>query len=271
VVARFGGRLKYAFSGGAVLSKDVAEFIDGLGITVYEGYGLTETSPITTANRPDAHKIGSVGKPIDDVKVVIDKTQTSADAKDGEIVVYGPNVMKGYHNRPEENDAVFTKDGGFRTGDLGFLDSEGFLFISGRLKELYKLQNGKYVAPVPLEEKVKLSPFVANCMVYGDNRLFNVAVIVPDFATLKTWATEQGITESSDEKLVDDPKVKEQLRAEVDKFTAEFKGFEEIKKICVVPEDFTVENNMMTPSMKVKRRIVMERWGEKIEALYAGS
>jgi len=271
VVARFGGRLKYAFSGGAALSKDVAEFIDGLGITVYEGYGLTETSPITTANRPGAHKIGSVGKPIDDVKVVIDKSQAAADAKDGEIVVYGPNVMKGYHNRPAEDAAVFTEDRGFRTGDLGFIDDEGFLFITGRLKELYKLQNGKYVAPVPLEEKVKLSPFVANCMVYGDNRVFNVAVIVPDFSNLKPWATEQGISESDEAKLIDDPKVKEQLRAEVDKFTAEFKGFEDIKKICIVSEDFTVENGMMTPSMKVKRRIVMERYGDKIEALYAGT
>jgi len=268
VVAKFGGRLKYAFSGGAALSKDVAEFIDGLGITVYEGYGLTETSPITTANRPGAHKIGSVGKPINDVKVVIDKTQTSEGAKDGEIVIYGPNVMQGYHNRPEENKAVFTDDKGFRTGDLGFLDDEGFLFITGRLKELYKLQNGKYVAPAPLEERVKLSPFIANCMVYGDNRVYNIALVAPDFSTLKSWAKEQGIDDMSDEKLIENPKVKEQLQAEVEKFCAEFKGFEEIKKIALVPEDFTVENGLLTPSMKLKRRVAMEKYGERIEALY---
>ncbi|NUO47519.1 MAG: long-chain fatty acid--CoA ligase [Polyangiaceae bacterium] len=270
VVARFGGRLKYAFSGGAALSRDVAEFIDSLGITVYEGYGLTETSPIATANRPGAHKIGTVGKPIEDVKIVIDKTQTSADAKDGEIVIYGPNIMQGYYNRDAENKAVFTDDGGFRTGDLGYVDDEGFLSITGRLKELYKLQNGKYVAPAPLEEKLKLSPFITNVMVYGDNRLFNVALVVPDFSTLKPWAKEQGIDAASDEKLIEEPKVKEQLKSEVEKWTAEFKGFEEIKKIALLPEDFTTENGMLTPSMKVKRRVVTQKYGDKIESLYGG-
>ncbi|MBL9022237.1 MAG: long-chain fatty acid--CoA ligase [Myxococcales bacterium] len=271
IVDKFGGRLKYAFSGGAALSREVAEFIDGLGITVYEGYGLTETSPIATANRPGAHKIGSVGKPIEDVKIVIDKTQTAPDAKDGEIVIYGPNIMQGYFNRDEENKAVFTEDRGFRTGDLGFVDDEGFLYITGRLKELYKLQNGKYVAPAPLEEKLKLSPLIANCMVYGDNQLFNVALVVPDFANLKDWAKEQGIDASSDAKLIEEPKVKEKLQAEVDHFAAEFKGFEEIKKVGLLPEDFTTENGMMTPSMKVKRRVVVERYKDKIDSLYAGA
>ncbi len=268
VVARLGGRLKYAFSGGAALSRDVAEFIDGLGITVYEGYGLTETSPITTANRPGHHRIGSVGKPIPNVRVEIDKSQTSADSKDGEIVVYGPNVMMGYFNRPEENDAVMTSDGGFRTGDLGYIDGEGYLYITGRLKELYKLQNGKYVAPTPLEEKVKLSPFIANCMVYGDNRLFNIALVVPDFSNLKTWAKDHGVDAASDEKLIEDGKVKEQIQAEVDKLCADFKGFEEIKKVVLLPEDFTTENGMMTPSMKVKRRVVVQKYADKIEAAY---
>jgi long-chain acyl-CoA synthetase len=271
IVDKFGGRLKYAFSGGAALSREVAEFIDGLGITVYEGYGLTETSPIATANRPGAHKIGSVGKPIEDVKIVIDKSQTAADAKDGEIVIYGPNVMQGYFNRDEENKAVFTDDKGFRTGDLGYVDDEGFLYITGRLKELYKLQNGKYVAPAPLEEQIKLSPFITNVMVYGDNRLFNVALVVPDFTTLKPWAEEQGIDTSSDAKLIEDPKVKQQLQDEVEKYAAAFKGFEEIKKIALLPEDFTTENGMLTPSMKVKRRVVTQKYEEKLESLYAGA
>ncbi len=270
-VARFGGRLRWAFSGGAALSREVAEFIDSLGITVYEGYGLTETSPITTANRPDAHKIGSVGKAIEGVRVEIDKSQTSPDSKDGEIVVYGPNVMQGYHNRPQETEAVFTKDRGFRTGDLGYLDSEGFLFITGRLKELYKLQNGKYVAPAPLEEKMKLSPFIANCMVYGDNRLFNVALLVPDFGTLNGWASEHGISERDPAKLIENDQVKAQMKAEVDKFCEEFKGFEEVKKVALVAEDFTVENGLLTPSMKLKRRVATELYKDKIEALYAGA
>ncbi len=266
--AKFGGKLKYAFSGGSALSKDVAEFIDGLGITVYEGYGLTETSPIATANRPGAHKIGSVGKAIEGVKILIDKTATGEE-KQGEIVINGPNVMVGYYNRPAEDEAVFTEDRSFRTGDLGYLDDDGFLYITGRLKELYKLENGKYVAPAPLEEKIKLSPFIANAMVYGDNRLYNIALIAADMPTLKPWATEQGITADADDKLVEDPRVIAKLMAEVDTFAAEFKGFEKVKKITVCAEDFTTENGLLTPSMKLKRRVAMQRFGDKIEKLYA--
>ena len=266
IVARLGGRLKYAFSGGAALSREVAEFIDGVGITVYEGYGLTETSPIATANRPGAQKIGSVGKPIKDVKIVIDKTATNEE-KQGEIVIYGPNVMMGYHNRPEENEAVFTDDHGFRTGDLGFVDDEGYLFITGRLKELYKLQNGKYVAPAPLEETLKLSPFVANVMVYGDNQLYNVALVVPEMSSLKAWAKEQGI-EGSDAELVENKRVKEHMQEEVKKAGEPFKGFEEVRKIVLIPEDFTTENGMLTQSLKLKRRVALERYGAKLNDLY---
>jgi len=268
ILAILGGRMKYAFSGGAALAKEIAEVIDAIGITVYEGYGLTETSPIATANRPGAHKIGSVGKPIEKVKIVIDKSQTSAEAKDGEIIIYGPNVMQGYFNRDQENKEAFTEDKGFRTGDLGFLDGEGFLFITGRLKELYKLQNGKYVAPAPLEEKIKLSPFIANAMVYGDNRLFNVALIVPDMPTLKSWAAEQGIDSADEAKLCEDKRVKAQIAKEIEKQTGTAKGFEEIKKIGLIPEDFTTENGMLTPSLKVKRRVVVERYKAKLDDLY---
>jgi long-chain acyl-CoA synthetase len=196
---RFGGRLKYAFSGGAALSREVAQFIDALGIVVYEGYGLTETSPIATANRPGGQKIGSVGKAIPGVRIVIDK-KASGEEKQGEIVVYGPNIMQGYHARDEENAAVFTDDRGFRTGDLGYLDDEGYLYITGRIKEQYKLENGKYVSPAPLEELLKLSPFILNSMIYGDNRLYNVALVVADMDVLKPWATEQGIDTGDVEK-----------------------------------------------------------------------
>ena len=276
VVARFGGKLRYAFSGGAALAREVGEFIDGLGITVYEGYGLTETSPIATANRPGAHKIGSVGKPIPGVRIEIDRTQTAEDAKDGEIVVYGPNVMQGYFNRDAENAAVFTEaeakaQRGFRTGDLGYIDDEGFLYITGRIKELYKLQNGKYVAPAPLEDRLKLSPFIANAMVYGDNRPFNVALVVPDWSVVKPWAKEQGIHEESEEKLAQDPKIRAQLRAEVEKYGEEFKGFEEIKKVGLIAEDFTTDNGLLTPKMSLKRRVAVERFAKDIDALYAGS
>lgn len=264
---KFGGRLSYAFSGGAALSREVAAFIDGLGITVYEGYGLTETSPIATTNRPGAFRLGSVGQPIPGVKVVIDKS-AGDDGKQGEITVYGPNIMQGYHHRDEENKAVFTDDGGFRTGDLGYLDSDGFLFITGRIKEQYKLENGKYVAPAPLEEHLKLSPYIVNAMVYGDNRVYNVALVVPDLEEVKKWASGQGLSFDSAEKMLESPRVRDLLQGEVDKYSTEFKGFERIKKITLSAEDFTLENGMLTPSMKLKRRVAWQKFGPQIEALY---
>lgn len=266
VRARLGGNLKYAFSGGAALSRDVAEFIDGLGIMVYEGYGLTETSPIATANCPTGRKIGSVGKAIPDVKIVIDKSVTN-DEKNGEIVVYGPNVMQGYYNRPEENEKVLMQDGGFRTGDMGNLDKEGFLWITGRIKEQYKLENGKYVVPSPLEEQLKLSPFITNVMIFGDNKPFNVALIVPDPVTVKEWAAANGVSGSLEEMLKNE-KVKSRIGQDLEEFSKEFRAFDKVKKFTVIAEDFTIDNEMLTPSMKLKRRKVIERWGAEIEALY---
>src|ERR1044071_2309050 len=193
----FGGRLRYAFTGSAAISKDVIEFIDALGISVYEGYGLTETSPIVTTNWPGARKFGSVGKVLPGVRVVIDNSVTS-DPRHGEIVVYGPNIMRGYHNRPAENATALRSDGGLRTGDLGYLDDDGYLYISGRIKEQYKLENGKYVMPSPLEETLKLSPFIANVMIYGDARPFNVALVVPNAQALQVWAQKQNIVLADD-------------------------------------------------------------------------
>ncbi|MBS2016174.1 MAG: long-chain fatty acid--CoA ligase [Deltaproteobacteria bacterium] len=261
VRARFGGNLKYAFSGGAAISTEVAEFIDGLGITVYEGYGLTETSPITSANWPGHRKIGSVGKAIPGVKVTI--------SDEHEIIVHGPNVMVGYHNRKEENDAVFTADGGFRTGDMGRIDEDGFLFITGRIKEQYKLENGKYVVPTPLEEQLKLSAYVANVMVYGDNKPFNVAVVAANMGPLKQWASENGVSESDPAKLVAHAKVRQLFKTELDKYGEKFKGFEGIKDFAVVHEDFTTDNGMLTPSLKVKRKKVFDAYKDLIEGLYS--
>jgi long-chain acyl-CoA synthetase len=266
VRGRFGGRLRYAFSGGAAISKEVAEFIDNLGITVYEGYGLTETSPIATANWPGARKIGSVGKAIPGVRIAIDLGATG-DPRNGEVVVYGHNVMQGYYNLPEENDKVFTADGGFRTGDMGYLDDDGFLYITGRIKEQYKLENGKYVAPAPLEELLKLSPYIANTFVYGDNKPYNVALVVPEMSEVEAWAQQQGITKTGAELLADE-KVLALLQSELDKHSSEFKQFEKIKKIKVISEDFTQDNGMLTPKLSLKRRVVMQRWGEELQKLY---
>lgn len=263
---QFGGRLKYAFSGGAALNKHVAEFIDNLGILVYEGYGLTETSPMTSANWPGTRRIGSVGKPIPGVRVELDTSVTN-DPIEGEIVVYGHNVMKGYHNLPEENAAVFTADGGFRTGDMGRMDDDGFLFITGRVKEQYKLENGKYVVPSPLEEQLKLSPYVANAMVFGDNKPYNVALIVPFMEGLEAWADRGGIN-AKGQALLDRPEVRQFLEDEIRDYSADFKQFEKVRKFAILLEDFTPENGLLTPSFKLKRREVIARYGDRISALY---
>ena len=245
VRARFGGRLKYAFSGGAALSREVAEFIDSLGITVYEGYGLTETSPIATANLPGARKIGSVGRPIPGVRVEIDpatgENRPTPDGKgtrfEGEIVVYGHNVMKGYLKRPEENAAVFTKDGGFRTGDMGYVDPQGFLFITGRIKEQYKLENGKYVVPTPLEEALKLSPYVANAMVYGDNRPFNVALVVANVPAVRKWAESEHVRLPNDDEGVLEGRARAgALQGRDREARGAFKGFESIRDFALIAD-----------------------------------
>ena len=277
VRARFGGQLKYAFSGGAALSIEVAEFIDSLGITVYEGYGLTETSPIVTANSPGSRKVGSVGRAIPGVGIEIDpatgESRRSPDGKstrfEGEIVVYGHNVMKGYLKRPEENAAVFTSDGGFRTGDMGYVDAQGFLFITGRIKEQYKLENGKYVVPTPIEEALKLSPYVANAMVYGDNRPYNVALVVVDVRAVRRWSeTEHLRLPHDDQGVLKDERVRSLLKTEIDKQATAFKGFESIRDFALIDTDFTTENGMLTPSLKLKRRKVVETFGALFEQMY---
>jgi len=276
VRARFGGRLNYAFSGGAAISRDVAEFIDSLGVTVYEGYGLTETSPIATTNYPGHRKIGSVGRAIPGVKIVIDSAAGGGEKngyKEGEILVYGPNVMVGYHNRADENAAVFKApvvDGakGFRTGDLGYLDSDGYLFITGRIKEQYKLENGKYVVPTPLEEELKLSPYIANAMVYGDNRPFNVALIVANVDAIQGWAKNNELGVGDVDALLKHSKVRSLFEKEVEALSKKFKGFESVKGFALIAEDFTTENGMLTPSLKLKRRKVLEAYGPVLDGLY---
>lgn len=267
---RFGGRLKYAFSGGAALSREVAEFIDNLGIMVYEGYGLTETSPIATANSPSGRKIGSVGRAIPGVSIEID-TQVTDDPKQGEICIWGHNVMQGYHGLEEENAKVLLeKDGqrGFRSGDMGYLDGDGFLYITGRIKEQYKLLNGKYVVPTPLEEKLKLSPFIANVMVYGMNQNYNIAIVIPDAESLTSWARDHGAP-TDPASWPNDPKVRELIQSEIERCSADFKQYEKCKRFAIGDEDFTTENGMLTPTLKLKRRIVIEHYKPLIEKIYA--
>jgi long-chain acyl-CoA synthetase len=268
--ARFGGRLEFAVSGAAALAREVAEFMEALGIAVYEGYGLTETSPIVTANVPGQRKLGTVGRPLPGVKVTIDRRAGGVGLLDGEIVVRGPNVMQGYHRRPAEDRQVFTDDGGLRTGDLGRLDADGYLHITGRIKEQYKLENGKYVVPGPLEERLKLSPLVANVFVYGDNRRCNVALVVPNVEALRAWAAAQRlpVAGGSAEALVADAQVKGHVGGDLARLSAEWKSYERVRAFTLVLEDFTQQNGLLTPSLKLKRRNVEARWRAEIDALY---
>jgi long-chain acyl-CoA synthetase len=264
---KLGGRLRYAFTGSAPIAREVIEFIDALGIEVYEGYGLTETSPVVATNSPGLRKFGSVGRVLPGVQVKID-TSVTEDHKDGEIIVYGPNVMLGYHNRPEENEQTLMPDGGLRTGDLGHFDADGYLYIAGRIKEQYKLENGKYVMPSVLEEALKLSPFIVNVMIYGDGRPHNVALVVPDLQAVQAWAKTQGIT-LPDDAVADGP-VRALIVSEVDRLSGDFRGFEKPRAVALVAEDFTIANGLLTPTLKLKRREVLARHRATIEALYAG-
>lgn len=265
---KFGGRLKFAISGGAALSGDVAEFIDRLGVFVCEGYGLTETSPIVTANHPGARKMGSVGKPLPGVEVLLDKKAADLEeGEDGEILVKGPNVMQGYHNLPDETDAVMTDDGAFRTGDMGRLDSDGFLYITGRIKEQYKLENGKYVVPAPLEELLQLSPYISQAFLYGDNKPFNIVLVVPDREAVEKWADKKGVAGDYSEILEDDA-TRELMREEIEEHGDTFKGYEKPKEFALLEEEFTVENGLLTPKMSVKRRKVIEEFGDLVDSLY---
>ena len=267
ILGAFGGQLRFACSGAAALSREVAEFMDMLGIEVYEGYGMTETGGCTTAQPVGAIRLGSVGKPIPGVRVEIDKSVVGGSSDEGEIVVYGTGVMQGYHNLDKVTRESMTADGGLRTGDIGRIDADGYLYITGRIKELYKLENGKYVAPVPLEEKLQLSPYIAQCVVTGSGRPHNVALIIPDRPAVEAWAKSQGIDETGDE-LYTNPQVRSLLETEVDKYNQDFKGYERISDFVIDSEELSTTNDMLTPTLKLKRRNVANKYGEVFDSLY---
>ncbi|HLK40196.1 MAG TPA: long-chain fatty acid--CoA ligase [Polyangiaceae bacterium] len=266
----FGGRLRYACSGAAALSREVAEFMDNIGIGVYEGYGMTEGSGCTTANPRGESRLGSVGKPIPGVRIVIDKSVAGGTAEEGEIVIYGNGVMHGYHNLDDVTRRALTADGGLRTGDLGRIDADGYLYITGRVKELYKLENGKYVAPVPLEEKLLLSRYIAQCLIFGSDRPHNVALIVPDMPELRAWAKTHGI-DTDDDTLLRDSRVRKLLEIEVETFSAEFKGFERIRDFVIDTDQATTQNGLLTPTLKLKRAKVVAKYEQVFASLYPAS
>lgn len=267
---QFGGKIRYAVCGGAALAPEVAEFVDSLGITLYEGYGLTECSPIVSANWPGARKLGSVGKPLPQVRVLIDH-EVGPTTRDGEIVVYGPNVTHSFHNAPEETAQALTPDGGLRTGDLGYIDKDGFLHITGRIKEQYKLDNGRYVVPTPLEAELRSSKYIRSAMVYGDGRPYNIALIVPDLETLRAWAAEHQVRAYDIPSLLRHPEIQKLCGQEIERCSESFREFERVRAFVLLERDFSIEDGTLTHTQKIRRREVTMRYERMIDELYGKS
>jgi len=257
-----GGRLTTMISGGAPLSAPVARFFFAAGLPIHEGYGLTETSPVLAANRPGAIRLGTVGPLYPGVEIRIDDT--------GEILARGPNVMKGYWNNPEATAQALDSEGWFHTGDVGELDPEGFLRITDRIKDLIVTAGGKKVAPQPIEGRTTLSPFVAQAIMVGDRRPFPAMLVVPDFDRLIPWAEQRGLTDTSRTGLSREPSVRELLEQETLGRLQDLAQYERPKRIAILTEDLTVDSGLLTPTLKVRRRIAEHRFREIIEAMYAG-
>ncbi|PYU83191.1 MAG: long-chain fatty acid--CoA ligase, partial [Acidobacteria bacterium] len=253
-----GGRLRLISSGGAPLSKELAEFFWAVGIPIYQGYGLTETSPIVSSNYPE-NRMGSSGKPIPNIQVRA--------AEDGEILVKGPCVMQGYYKNPEATREVLSEDGWFRTGDIGYVDKDNYLFITDRKKDLIKTAAGKFVAPQPIENALKTSPYILNAMVVGDKRKFIVALVVPNPATVGAKAADQGIKFASNTELAAHPWVRALIDSEVKRLTVHLAQYETIKRFALLPEDFTFDNGSLTFTLKLKRRVVEQQYATVIESL----
>lgn len=268
VRARFGGNLKMSLSSSAALSPDIAEFFFDIGIPIYEAWGMTEISPAGSSNTPAAYRIGSVGRALDKVTFVIDKSITGPESRDGELIVYGPNVMKGYHNKPKETAETMTADGGMRTGDSAYIDNDGFLFITGRIKEQFKLENGKFVYPAAMEEAIKLIPYIEFAMIYGLNMPYTICLVYPDFVVMGKYAKENNLP-TDPAQMVKDERVVRLLEDEIrNELKGKFGNYEIPRKLILMSEAFSVENGMLTQTLKLKRRAVLQKYQEDIDRLY---
>ncbi|HKP37324.1 MAG TPA: long-chain fatty acid--CoA ligase [Pyrinomonadaceae bacterium] len=256
-----GGRIRILVSGSAPLPDDVALAFLGAGLPIVQGYGLTETSPVITASKLNDNRIGTAGKPISNVEVRL--------APDGEIETRGPNVMRGYWNKPEETRTVFTDDGWFKTGDIGTIDAGGYLRITDRKKELLKTSGGKYIAPQPIEQLIKSSRFVSQVVVIGDGRKFPAALIVPDWEQLEAYAKFKGFELHTRREFCNDARIVDLFERQIAARSTGLAQFEKIKRIALLENELTAEADELTPTLKVKRRVVDEKYRDVINRLYA--
>jgi long-chain acyl-CoA synthetase len=259
IIAKTGGKLRIMISGAAPLSKSIAEFFGAIGMIILEGYGLTETSPAISLNTFENVKFGTVGKPVPGVEVKI--------AADGEILAKGPNIMKGYYKKETETAEVFDGEW-FKTGDIGFVDEDGFITITDRKKDIIVTAGGKNVAPQNIENLLKTNPYIVNVMVLGDRRKFISALIVPEFEKLETFAKENSIDHTGREDLLQNARIKKMMEEQIESSTRNLAQYEKIKKFALLDRDFTIDEGELTPTLKVKRNIVERRYAELIDSLY---
>ncbi len=258
--ARTGGNLRFFISGGAALSRELGQFFEAVGLLIIEGYGLTESSPVISVNRLNDYKFGTVGKPIPGVEVKI--------AQDGEILASGPNIMQGYFKKKKETEEVL-KDGWLHTGDIGVFDAEGFLIITDRKKHLFKTSGGKYVAPTPIENLFLASKYIDQFVLIGDRRMFLTALVVPDFEALKEYADAHRISYKDEKELVKLKQINELLEKEFNEFQKKLANFERVRKFTLLERPFTIENGEVTPSLKIRRKVIEERYRDLIEDMYS--
>ncbi len=257
----FGGRVKIFVSGGAPLGIDLARWFADAGIPILEGYGLTETSPVIAVNQPGANKLGTIGTRMPNTECRF--------AEDGELEVRGPGIFAGYWQKPEETAAVMDGEW-FRTGDIGAMDADGFLSITDRKRELIKTVSGKFIAPQPIENKLKVSPLIGHVALQGDRRKYVTAILSPNAAALEDWAKQQGIAAGDRLSLIREPRVTARYQQEFDRVNADASPWEKVKRFRLVVEEWSVDSGELTPSMKLKRRVVAQKYANEIEALYSG-
>jgi long-chain acyl-CoA synthetase len=269
-----GGNIEFFISGGGSLSADLCALYHGMDLPILEGYGLTETSPVISVNPPEAPKVGTIGPPVVDVEVKLDEDIGVGDSRVGELLVRGPNVTSGYWNKPEETEEAFepADDGGdpwFRTGDVVEIRSDDYIQFRERAKQLLVLSTGKMVPPGPIEDGFASSELVEQAMVVGDDQKFVSAIVVPNFEGVRKWAQREGIDLPDGERAIcRDDRVRDRIQQEVDAVNANFERYEQIKQFRLVPEEFTEENDLLTPTMKKKRRNILDRWGDEVAAIY---